>query len=88
MAILQTYNGYPLWRYIPSLPASVVFAVIFGILTGGHFYRMIRHRMWFCIPFVVGGLCKYSSGDIMLAAGANISLHSRDCGIHWEGNGP
>ncbi|KAH6673911.1 RTA1 like protein-domain-containing protein [Plectosphaerella plurivora] len=56
MPTLQTHNGYPLWRYIPSLPAAIVFAAVFGVLTIAHTWRMFRHRMWFCIPFVVGGL--------------------------------
>ncbi|CAI6091086.1 unnamed protein product [Clonostachys chloroleuca] len=55
MAILETYNGYPLWRYIPSLPAAVVFVALFTILTVAHGWKMIRHSMWFCIPFFVGG---------------------------------
>ncbi|KAJ4172641.1 hypothetical protein NW754_002843 [Fusarium falciforme] len=56
MPKLETHNGYPLWRYVPSLPAAIVFVVIFGILTIGHAWKMFRHRMWFCIPFVVGGI--------------------------------
>ncbi|RSL62890.1 hypothetical protein CEP54_005552 [Fusarium duplospermum] len=56
MPTLETHNGYPLWRYIPSLPTAIVFVVIFGILTIGHAWKMFRHRMWFCIPFVVGGV--------------------------------
>ncbi|CAH0042863.1 unnamed protein product [Clonostachys rhizophaga] len=50
MAVLETYNGYPLWRYIPSLPAAVVFAALFTILTVAHGWKMIRHSMWFLYP--------------------------------------
>ncbi|KAG7150390.1 hypothetical protein HYQ46_000670 [Verticillium longisporum] len=53
MAILETYNGYKLWHYIPSLPAAIVFAALFGVLTVGHALRMFRHRMRFCLPFVL-----------------------------------
>ncbi|KAM0328815.1 hypothetical protein ACHAQA_005230 [Verticillium albo-atrum] len=56
MPTLETYKGYPLWKYIPSLPAAIVFAVLFSILTIGHAFKMFRHRLWFCIPFVVGGV--------------------------------
>ncbi|KAK7705856.1 hypothetical protein SLS64_007804 [Diaporthe eres] len=56
MPTLETYNGYPLWKYIPSLPAAVIFIVLFGILTLAHTWKMFTHRMWFCIPFVVGGI--------------------------------
>lgn len=59
MPTLETYNGYHLWRYVPSLPASIVFAALFGLLTIAHAWRMLRHRMWFCIPIVVGGICKF-----------------------------
>ncbi|KAF7550241.1 hypothetical protein G7Z17_g5849 [Cylindrodendrum hubeiense] len=55
MPTLETYNGYPLWRYIPSLPAAIIFTVIFVLLTAAHSWKLFRHRMWFCIPFVVGG---------------------------------
>ncbi|KAK7418140.1 hypothetical protein QQX98_004115 [Neonectria punicea] len=56
MPTLETYNGYPLWRYIPSLPAAIIFTVVFSLLTGAHCWKLFRHRMWFCIPFAVGGL--------------------------------
>ncbi|KAH7155924.1 RTA1 like protein-domain-containing protein [Dactylonectria macrodidyma] len=56
MPTLETYNGYPLWRYIPSLPAAIIFVVVFAILTAAHSWKLFRHRMWFCFPFVVGGL--------------------------------
>ncbi|KAJ3536419.1 hypothetical protein NM208_g6727 [Fusarium decemcellulare] len=56
MPTLETYNGYPLWHYIPSLPAAGIFTGVFALLTLGHSFRMFRHRMWFCIPFVVGGV--------------------------------
>ncbi|EEU39233.1 uncharacterized protein NECHADRAFT_42828 [Fusarium vanettenii 77-13-4] len=55
MPTLETYNGYHLWNYIPSRPAAITFIVVFTILTVGHIWRMLRHKMWFCIPFVVGG---------------------------------
>ncbi|KAH7120615.1 RTA1 like protein-domain-containing protein [Dactylonectria macrodidyma] len=56
MAKLETYNGHYLWHYIPSFPAAVVFIALFGLLTAGHAFKLVRHRTWFCIPFVVGGV--------------------------------
>ncbi|KAI4192265.1 MAG: hypothetical protein LQ350_008678 [Teloschistes chrysophthalmus] len=47
---------YELYHYTPSLPAAVIFVVVFFALMGIHTYRMIKNRLWFCIPFVVGGL--------------------------------
>ena len=58
MPTLETYNGYPLWHYVPSLPAGIIFVIIFSILTAGHWWKIFRHRTWFCIAFGVGGICK------------------------------
>lgn len=51
---------FALYRYTPSLPAAVTAAVIFGILTIGHFWRMFWSRTWFCLPFAIGGVCELS----------------------------
>ncbi|KAL0930478.1 rta1 domain-containing protein [Colletotrichum truncatum] len=59
MPELKLYNGYPLWEYVPSLPAGIVFSVIFGLATAAHAFKLIRNRTWFCIPFVTGGICKF-----------------------------
>ncbi|CAO2651437.1 Nn.00g040070.m01.CDS01 [Neocucurbitaria sp. VM-36] len=58
MPTLETYKGTYLWKYIPNLPAAITFAILFLILTILHTWRMIKHRTWFCIPFVVGGFCE------------------------------
>ena len=60
MPTLETHNGYPLWQYIPSLPAAIVAAVLFGFMTIGHTWKMVSNRMWFCLPFVIGGFCRFS----------------------------
>jgi RTA1 like protein len=59
MPTLETYHGYPLWRYIPSLPAAILFSILFGLATLLHAFNIYRRRMWFCIPFVIGGCCKH-----------------------------
>ncbi|KAI0385243.1 RTA1 like protein [Hypomontagnella monticulosa] len=58
MAELKPYKGgtYYLWLYIPSIPAAVIFAILFAVITGGHCYRLFRTKLWFCLPFVVGGI--------------------------------
>ncbi|ERT00407.1 RTA1 domain protein [Sporothrix schenckii 1099-18] len=56
MPSLETHNGYPLWHYIPNRPGAIVFVVLFALMTALHGTRMVRHRMWFCIPFVIGGV--------------------------------
>lgn len=51
---------FALYRYTPSLPTAITAATVFGILTGGHFWRMFRNQTWFCLPFAVGGVCEFS----------------------------
>lgn len=58
MAQVELHNGYALWHYVPTIAAAIVFIVVFSLLTIGHAFRMFRHRMWFCIPIVIGGICK------------------------------
>ncbi|OTA76883.1 hypothetical protein M434DRAFT_87886 [Hypoxylon sp. CO27-5] len=57
MAQLEPYRGnYYLWRYLPSIPAAVIFAILFIVATGAHGFRLSKTRLWFCLPFVVGGI--------------------------------
>jgi len=52
-----------LWHYTPSVAAAAIFTVIFAGLTGLHLVRLLQKRTWFCIPLIVGGLCKF---DVVL----------------------
>lgn len=58
MAGLESHNGYYLWHYVPNIAAAVIFIVVFAIVTGAHVWRMVQTRLWFCLPFVIGGVCK------------------------------
>ncbi|KAH7076295.1 RTA1 like protein-domain-containing protein [Paraphoma chrysanthemicola] len=59
MPELQMYKGRTyLWDYVPNLPAAIAFAALFALLSIAHTWKMIRLRMWFCIPFVIGGACE------------------------------
>jgi len=54
---LQPYkDGYYLWKYVPSLPAAIVFAILFCGITTLHLVRLWKSRLWFCTWFVLGGL--------------------------------
>ena len=56
MAVLEPYkHGYYLWKYVPSIVAAAIFCALFFVMTVLHCWRLIRARMWFCIPFVIGG---------------------------------
>ncbi|KAJ5749172.1 uncharacterized protein N7511_010868 [Penicillium nucicola] len=48
-------RGYQFWDYVPSIPAAVIFMLIFLALTGLHTWKMITARTWFCISFTIGG---------------------------------
>ncbi|KAH7269226.1 RTA1 like protein-domain-containing protein [Fusarium redolens] len=53
---LLPYKGdFYLWRYVPSIPAAVIFIIVFLVLSAAHTWKMIQNRLWFCIPFVIGG---------------------------------
>ncbi|KAF2821500.1 RTA1-domain-containing protein [Ophiobolus disseminans] len=45
-----------LWAYLPNLPAAIIFAALFSLLATAHIWKMARTKMWFCTPFVIGGL--------------------------------
>ncbi|KAL9073144.1 MAG: hypothetical protein Q9157_004857 [Trypethelium eluteriae] len=59
MANLESHNGYYLWQYIPSIPAAILFSILFGIITVLHLWRMFRSRTWYCIAFATGGIFEF-----------------------------
>lgn len=58
---------YALYRYTPSIPAAVIFGVVFVGLSALHLIRLIKHRSYFFIPFLIGLLRKSPE-----AAGATV----------------
>lgn len=48
-----------LYHYTPSLPAAVIFTLLFSVVTFLHAIQLIRLRAWFTIPVIVGGLCTH-----------------------------
>jgi len=51
----HAWGGFKLWYYTPSTAAAGVFTTIFILLTAYHTFRLVQHRTWFCVPFVIGG---------------------------------
>ncbi|KAJ6026608.1 RTA1 like protein [Penicillium canescens] len=49
-------RSYTFWYYTPSLPAAVIFMLIFMGLTGLHSWKLFTTKTWFCIAFTLGGL--------------------------------
>ncbi|KAJ5343181.1 RTA-like protein [Penicillium brevicompactum] len=57
MPELMAFRGnYYLWKYVPSLPAAVIFLVLFFLATLLHFWKLYRTKAWFCWAFALGGL--------------------------------
>lgn len=46
-----------LWKYLPSIPLAAIAIILFALTTSAHSYRVFKSRSWFCIPFLIGGLC-------------------------------
>lgn len=56
---LLSYKGdFFLWSYVPSMPAAIIFCIIFLGLSMVHTWKLLRNRMWFCLPFAIGGYRK------------------------------
>ncbi|KAG7285716.1 hypothetical protein NEMBOFW57_008010 [Staphylotrichum longicolle] len=47
-------GGFKLYRYDPSLAANIVFIVLFAAATAGHIFLLVRKKVWYFIPFVLG----------------------------------
>jgi hypothetical protein len=44
------------WSYCPSIPAAVVFAILFLLTFLAHIYQAFRHRKAFCWVIIMGAL--------------------------------
>lgn len=42
------------YHYQVSMPAAIIFVVLFGLATALHLFQMFRSRTWFMVPFVIG----------------------------------
>lgn len=58
---LLPYKGdFYLWKYVPSMAAAAIFLILYLAVSALHTWKMYRKRMWFCLPFVIGGYRKSS----------------------------
>ncbi|KAJ3460678.1 hypothetical protein MRS44_011545 [Fusarium solani] len=53
--LIQYKDDFYLWSYVPSMAAAVIFTIVFAVLSAAHTWKMTRCRLWFCIPFTIGG---------------------------------
>ena len=54
---IQPWNGFFLWKYLPSLPAGAVFAALFTIATAAVIFRSAQSKTLYSIPFIIAGIC-------------------------------
>jgi hypothetical protein len=53
----ETFKYY---HYDPSLAGACAFAILFGASTLWHSVLISKHRTWYFIPLLIGGICMYS----------------------------
>lgn len=58
---MSTDGGYELYHYNPSFIAAAVAATMFAQTTAYHIWQLSRKKTWYFIPFVIGGICKFST---------------------------
>ncbi|KAK3293856.1 RTA1 like protein-domain-containing protein [Chaetomium fimeti] len=72
MAKLEPFRGdYYLWKYLPSIPAAVVFLLLYICATLAFSWRIWRTKTWFCTAFAIGCLCQF------IGYAARISSHHK-----------
>lgn len=49
----------PLYDYEPSIPAAIIFIVLFSGLAILHILRIFLRKTWFYIPVAIGGICEF-----------------------------
>lgn len=57
---IDSQSHYKFYHYYPSLAGASVFLVLFGVSTLWHAILIARHRTWYFITLVIGGICKYT----------------------------
>jgi hypothetical protein len=50
-------DQHNIYGYNPSLPAAIIFIILFSASTAHHGYQLTKSRCWYFIPFVIGGVC-------------------------------
>ncbi|RSL50830.1 hypothetical protein CEP53_008655 [Fusarium sp. AF-6] len=50
----MTGSEFVYYYYNPSLPAAVVFVVLFGLSELAHVCQIVHSRTWYFVPFVIG----------------------------------
>ncbi|KAJ6093988.1 hypothetical protein N7467_002833 [Penicillium canescens] len=63
-------SEHNIYGYNPSLPAAIIFIILFGASTAYHGYQLVKSRCMYFIPFLIGGvfqiigyICRAASHD-------------------------
>jgi len=48
-------SGYSIWHYNPNLAGSIIFVILYIVITAALLWRMIATKTWFVTAMVVGG---------------------------------
>jgi hypothetical protein len=73
MAVLKPFrdvygpDAYYLWKYVPSIAASVIFIILFLAMAGLHAWRQFKTKQKFCWPFTIGVFCESSCFNDMFS---------------------
>ncbi|KAK3618910.1 hypothetical protein LTR56_024338 [Elasticomyces elasticus] len=68
---------YKYYHYDPSLAASVLFAILFGITTAWHMLQLTKSRSWYFIPVLLGGIFEivgYAARAVSHSQAPNLTL--------------
>lgn len=44
-----------------------MFVILFACATAYHSFLLFKHRLWFCLPFVIGGFCNHPQFSLQAA---------------------
>ena len=47
------------YRYTPSVAAAAAFSALFLLTSILHAYQLVRTRIWYMIPLLLGGFCEW-----------------------------
>jgi hypothetical protein len=58
MAESEPTKDFKPYHYDPSLAAASISAILFLTTSSVHVWQMFKHKTWFFVAFIIGGLCK------------------------------
>ena len=56
---MSSDEHYELYKYAPSLALALTFLALFLLSTLLHTYQLLRTRVWYLLPLLIGGFCEW-----------------------------